>query len=77
VGSGIDTSKKGDHMNENMKPTAEVLRELNVTYWAMNSAFRLGHVPRPKVRVGMSFVWTAEEIAAARAYFANRKGAGK
>lgn len=58
-----------------MWTTREVLAELHLPYWTLYGAIRAGHLLPPGTRLGSGYVWTADEMAAAKLYFESRTGA--
>lgn len=64
-------------MNETMKATVDVLKELGVSYHVLCTSWKLEYIPKPKTKIGTSYVWTEPEIEAARLYFANRRKPGR
>lgn len=53
--------------------TRQVLGELGVPYWTLYGAMRANHVPTPATKLGPGYVWTNEEVDAARRYFRGRQ----
>ncbi len=49
-----------------MKCTREVAQELDISAAALRHHISAGHITAPKCRVGMLFLWSPEEIEAAR-----------
>lgn len=62
-------------MNTNtttVKTTRQVLVEIGVPYWTLYGAMRASHVPTPATRLGTGYIWTPDEVEAARRYFRDR-----
>lgn len=59
----------------NLQTTRQVVADLGTTYWRVYHAIRDGHIKPPATKAGTMFLWTVDEVTAARKYFANVKGA--